>query len=175
MRLEGKTAIVTGGANGIGAGCVRRLAAEGANLVIADIDNASGQTLAAELSDASGGVIYVCSDITQRQAVEALFSASLAAFGAVDILVNNAAYVHKPGVITNFLDYSDEAWETTLAVNLVWYVLLLANSGSADGETRTRRGDHQCEQRWRFPRAPAHVRLRYQQGRYRSGHPLHGA
>ena len=118
MRLEGKTAIVTGGANGIGAGCVRRLAAEGANLVIADIDNASGQTLAAELSDASGGVIYVRSDITQRQAVEALFSASLAAFGAVDILVNNAAYVHKPGVITNFLDYSDEAWETTLAVNL---------------------------------------------------------
>ncbi len=118
MRLEGKTAIVTGGANGIGAGCVRRLAAEGADVVIADIDVAGGQTLAAELSAAPGRVIYVESDITQRPAVEALFATSLEAFGAVDILVNNAAFVHKAGVVANFLDYSDEAWETTLAVNL---------------------------------------------------------
>ncbi len=118
MRLEGKTAIVTGGANGIGAGCVRRLASDGANVVIADIDAAGGEALAAELSGAPGSVIYVDSDITQRQAVETLFAASQEAFGAVDILVNNAAFVHKPGVIANFLDYSDEAWQRTLAVNL---------------------------------------------------------
>jgi len=118
MRLEGKTAIVTGGANGIGAGCVRRLAAEGSNAVIADIDVAGGESLAAELSAAPGSVVYVESDITQRQAVKALFAASLEAFGAVDILVNNAAFVHKAGVIANFLDYSGEAWEKTLAVNL---------------------------------------------------------
>ena len=115
MRLEGKTAIITGGANGIGAGCVRRLAAEGANVVIADIDDASGKALAAELGEA---VIYIGADITQRPAVEALFAAALAAFGAVDILVNNAAFVHKPGVIENFLEYSDEAWQRTLGVNL---------------------------------------------------------
>ena len=115
MRLEGKTAIITGGANGIGAGCVRRLAAEGANVVIADIDEAAGAALAAELGSA---VIYCSTDITQRPAVEALFAAALEAFGAVDILVNNAAFVHKPGVIENFLEYSDEAWQRTLGVNL---------------------------------------------------------
>ena len=115
MRLEGKTAIITGGANGIGAGCVRRLASVGANVVIADIDDASGEALAAELGEA---VIYVGTDITQRSTVEALFSAALDAFGAVDILVNNAAFVHKPGVIENFLEYSDEAWQRTLGVNL---------------------------------------------------------
>ena len=118
MRLEGRTAIVTGGANGIGAGCVRRLIAEGANVVIADIDSAGGRCLAAELSDGPGSAIYVESDIRQRPAVEALFAASLEAFGAVDILVNNAAFVHKAGVVASFLEYSAEAWETTLAVNL---------------------------------------------------------
>ena len=115
MRLEGKTAIITGGANGIGAGCVRRLASEGANVVIADIDDAAGAALADELGSA---VITIAADISQRQSVEALFAAALNAFGAVDILVNNAAFVHKSGVIENFLDYSDEAWQRTLGVNL---------------------------------------------------------
>ena len=115
MRLEGKTAIVTGGANGIGAGCVRRLAEEGANVVIADIDDAAGSALAAELGER---IIYFRCNITQRASVEALFAEAVRAFGAVDILVNNAAFVHKPGVIANFLEYSDEAWRKTLDVNL---------------------------------------------------------
>lgn len=115
MRLEGKTAIVTGGGNGIGAGCARRLAAEGANVVIADIDDGAGSALATELGES---VIYVRCDVVARAAVEALFDAALESFGAVDILVNNAAFVHKPGVIANFLEYSDEAWRKTLDVNL---------------------------------------------------------
>ena len=115
MRLENKTAIVTGGANGIGAGCVRRLASEGANVVIADVDAPGGQALADELGS---GVIYAHTDVSQRESVEALFKAALNAFGAVDILVNNAAFVHKAGVISNFLEYSDEAWQRTLGVNL---------------------------------------------------------
>ncbi len=115
MRLENKTAIVTGGGNGIGAGCVRRLASEGANVVIADIDDASGTALAEELGDAA---LYVHTDVSQRASVEALFDAAITAFGAVDILVNNAAFVHKAGVISNFLEYSDEAWQRTLGVNL---------------------------------------------------------
>ena len=115
MRLTGKTAVITGGANGIGAGCLRRLHAEGANAVIADIDDASGAALLNELSER---VMYVHTDVSQRESVEALFTRTLEVYGAVDILVNNAAFVHQPGVIANFLDYSDEAWQTTLAVNL---------------------------------------------------------
>ena len=115
MRLEGKTAIITGGANGIGAGCVRRLAKEGANVAIADIDDAAGKALAADLGEA---VIYVRCDVANRAPVEALFDEVLSAFGAVDILVNNAAFVHKPGVIANFLEYSDASWRKTLDVNL---------------------------------------------------------
>lgn len=115
MRLSGKTAVITGGANGIGAGCVRRLAAEGAKVVIADIDDEAGKTLADEIGS---GIIYTHTDVARRDAVETLFGAALAAFDAVDILVNNAAFVHQSGVIENFLDYSEEAWQRTLGVNL---------------------------------------------------------
>ncbi len=115
MKLTGKIAIITGGANGIGAGCVRRLAMEGAHVVIADIDDAAGEALAAELGDAAK---YVRADVSQRASVVALFDAAQNAFGAVDILVNNAAFVHKDGVVANFLDYSEAAWQRALAVNL---------------------------------------------------------
>ena len=115
MRLSGKTAVVTGGAKGIGAGCVRRLISEGGKAVIADIDDAAGNALAAELGEAA---LYVRADVSRRESVEALFEAALIAFGAVDILVNNAAFVHQSGVIANFLEYSDEAWQRTLGVNL---------------------------------------------------------
>jgi len=118
MRFEGKTAVITGGANGIGAGCVRRLAEEGANIMIADIDDDGANALIADLEDTAGTVKYTRTDVTKREAVQALFDATIEAFGAVDILVNNAAYVHKDGAIANFLEYTDEAWEVTLGVNL---------------------------------------------------------
>ncbi|MCY4146095.1 MAG: SDR family oxidoreductase [Chloroflexi bacterium] len=115
MRLTGKCAIVTGGGNGIGAGCARRLAAEGAQVIIADIDDAGGATLAAELGK---NAQYVRTDVAQRADVEVLMAAALDHCGSVDVLVNNAAFVHKAGVVENFLDYSDEAWRRTLDVNL---------------------------------------------------------
>ena len=115
MRLTGKCAIVTGGGNGIGAGCARRLAAEGAMVVIADIDDAGGAALAAELGK---GARYVRTDVAKRAAVESLMAAAVEHCGSVDVLVNNAAFVHKAGVVENFLDYSDEAWQRTLGVNL---------------------------------------------------------
>lgn len=118
MGLDGKTAVITGGANGIGAGCVRRLAQDGANVVIADIDHKSGYRLIEELSDATGNLSYCDVDVTQRKYVSALFDHTIETFGAVDILVNNAAYVHRSDAVANFLDYTDEAWHIILAVNL---------------------------------------------------------
>lgn len=118
MSLDGKTAVITGGANGIGAGCVRRLAKDGANVMIVDIDDVRAEALVAELDGVSGDVKYTHTDVTKRESVQAMFDATIAAFGAVDILVNNAAFVHKAGVVANFLDYTDESWELTLGVNL---------------------------------------------------------
>lgn len=118
MRLEGKVAIVTGGASGIGAGVVRRFIAEGAKVAIADIHDANANQLVNEMTDAGGEAIYVKTDVSKRNAVVALFETTIAKFGQVDILVNNAAYVHQSDAITNFLDYTDAAWEITLAVNL---------------------------------------------------------
>ncbi len=88
MRFDGKVAIVTGGAKGIGAATVRRLLAEGARVAIADVDRANGQALADELgTDAA----FVGTDVTREDDVSAMFSATVERFGGVDILVNNAA------------------------------------------------------------------------------------
>ena len=172
MRLSGKTAIITGGANGIGAGCVRRLAGEGARVVIADIDADAGGALAAELGES---VLYVRADVAERASAEALFDAGVAAFGAVDILVNNAAFVHKPGVISNFLEYSDEAWRRTLDVNLTGMFFCSQIAARLMAKRGAGRRHHQCEQRRRLARPPAHVRLRHEQGRHRGGDPFNGA
>jgi 3-oxoacyl-[acyl-carrier protein] reductase len=118
MRLGGKVAIVTGGASGIGAGVVRRLVDEGVAVAIADIHAANGNQLVAEMAAAGGDALYVKTDVSQREDAKNLMAVVEAAYGPVDILVNNAAFVHQAGVIANFLDYSDAAWEKTLAINL---------------------------------------------------------
>ena len=85
--LEGRVAIVTGGADGIGEGAVRRLAAEGAKVLLADFDAERGARVADELGD---NVIFREVDVMQRDQVEAMVDAAIEAFGTIDILVNNA-------------------------------------------------------------------------------------
>lgn len=118
MRLEGKVAIVTGGASGIGAGVVRRFVSEHVKVAIADIHDDNANQLVKELSELGGEVIYVETDVSNRDAVKRLVEKTASTFGQIDILVNNAAYVHQSDAIVNFLEYSDSAWEKTLAVNL---------------------------------------------------------
>src|SRR4051812_23361014 len=101
MRLEGRTAFVTGGASGIGAATVRRLAAEGARVVAGDLDEAKAR----DLADAVGAEA-VALDVTDRGSVDAAFAAA----GDVDILVNNAGTDRFA-----FFLHSDEAlWDTVL-------------------------------------------------------------
>jgi 3-oxoacyl-[acyl-carrier protein] reductase len=91
-QLEGKVAIVTGGAAGFGEGIVRLYVAEGARVVVADLDEGRGTALAAEL-----GAAHCCfqrCDVSQRQEVDALVAACVAAFGEPDIVVNNAGTTH---------------------------------------------------------------------------------
>ncbi|MBJ7287889.1 SDR family oxidoreductase [Williamsia sp.] len=86
MRFEGKTAIVTGAAGGIGEGYARALAAEGANVVIADLSDEAGEKVAADI-----GGLYVHTDVADEASAKALAQATLDEYGQIDFLINNAA------------------------------------------------------------------------------------
>lgn len=118
MRLHEKVAIVTGGAQGIGGGISTRLAAEGATVVIADLNEEKAQQHAATLVATGVTGVAIRCDVADQAQVAALFAQTLARFGRVDILVNNAALVHHPPSNVNFLELSAEAWQRALAVNL---------------------------------------------------------
>ncbi|TYB82197.1 SDR family oxidoreductase [Maritimibacter fusiformis] len=91
MRLEGKTAIVTGAGSGFGAGIARKFAAERARVMVADINRDAAEEVAREI----GGMAQAV-DVGDGASVGTMAEAALAAFGRVDILVNNAGITHKP-------------------------------------------------------------------------------
>ena len=91
MRLKGKTAIVTGAGSGFGAGIARKFAAEGAKVMVADINTAAARTVADEI----GGISQTV-DVADAASVATLADAARAAFGDPDILVNNAGVTHLP-------------------------------------------------------------------------------
>jgi len=91
MRLNGKTAIVTGAGSGFGAGIARKFAAEGCRVMVADINDAAGRAVAAEI----GGVAQPV-DVADDGSVAAMAGAAMATFGRLDILVNNAGITHLP-------------------------------------------------------------------------------
>jgi 3-oxoacyl-[acyl-carrier protein] reductase len=93
MRLQGKTAIVTGGASGFGAGIVRKFIAEGARVMIADIDGRAARDFAASLGPFAVGYP---ADVSVDEGVRAMTDEAQAAFGHIDILVNNAGVTHLP-------------------------------------------------------------------------------
>lgn len=112
MRLEGKTAIVTGGASGFGEGIVRRFVAEGARVAIADINAESAAALAGELGAAC---IAVSTDVAEAGSVAALFDRVCSAFGGPDILVNNAGIGTRPAP----METMDEAtFDRLMGVNV---------------------------------------------------------
>ncbi|MEV5963320.1 3-oxoacyl-ACP reductase [Kribbella sp. NPDC051952] len=110
-RLEGRVAVVTGGASGIGLATVRRLAAEGAKVVIGDLDPAAGKAAADEV-----GGLFVATDVTDPVGVENLFQQAFDSFGSVDIAFNNAGI--SPPDDASILDTGLEAWRKVQEVNL---------------------------------------------------------
>ena len=110
MRLAGKTAIVTGGASGFGAGIVRKFVAEGARVMIADINGEGAEALARELGQKAGQV-----DVSKDGSVNEMAAAAIMAFGKVDILVNNAGVSHLPAALD---DISEADFDRVFNVNM---------------------------------------------------------
>src|SRR5947209_2746690 len=102
-RLEGRVAVVTGGGSGIGLATVRRLAAEGARVVVGDLDPVTGDKAAAEV-----GGRYVNVDVSDEEQVKALFNAAADVYGSVDIAFNNAGI--SPPEDASILDTDLDTW-----------------------------------------------------------------
>lgn len=111
-RLTDKVAVVTGGASGIGAGTVRLFHAEGARVVIADLQEEAGRSLAAELGE---GVVFRRTDVTDEEAIRDLVDTAVAEFGRLDIMFNNAGIIGAVGPIDRT---RTEDADLTIAVNL---------------------------------------------------------
>ena len=112
--LQGKTAVITGGASGIGLAMAQRFGLEGMNLVIADVEQGALDVAKDQLRDAGFSCIAMQCDVSDRQAVEALADCSYGEFGAVHVLCNNAGVVHRD--LT--WEASIESWEWVLGVDL---------------------------------------------------------
>lgn len=111
MRLDGKTALVTGGASGFGAGILRKFLTEGARVAIADINIAAAEDLASQLGDHA---MAVGVDVASNASVASMVDHVLSRFGDLDILVNNAGVTHLPAAME---DVSEEDFDRVLAVN----------------------------------------------------------
>ena len=114
MKFEGKVALVTGAARGIGAAIALKLAQEGADVVVADVDLEGAQRVAQEIEGLGRKAEAVQADVSQREAVHRLVGEAVSVFGKIDILVNNAGIIRRG----TFLDHDPQDWEKVLSVNL---------------------------------------------------------
>lgn len=112
-RLEGKSMIVTGAAQGIGEGIVRRLAQEGASVVVADLNGAKAEEVAASLRAEGRQAIAATVDVAERAQVKAMIAAAVQAFGKLDVMFNNAGF-NKP---LGFLEADEENFNSIMRVN----------------------------------------------------------
>lgn len=113
MKLSNRVCIVTGGAQGIGKGIGLRLVAEGASVVFADLNGEEAERVALSVRAGDGKAIGVAVDVTQRMQVQALVQRTVAEFGKLDVMFNNAG-INKP---ERFLETTEENWERIMRVN----------------------------------------------------------
>jgi 3-oxoacyl-[acyl-carrier protein] reductase len=114
MKFEGKVALVTGAARGIGEAIALKLAREGADVVVTDVDLEGIQRVAQEIGGLGHKAKAIQADVSQREAVQRLVSEAVSVFGQIDILVNNAGIIRRG----TFLEHDPQDWEKVLSVNL---------------------------------------------------------
>ena len=113
MRLEGKVAIISGGARGMGATEARMFAKEGAKVVFGDVRDDLGKQVEAEINESSGAAIYVSLDVTDLSSWQNAVDTAVSRFGKLDILVNNAGIVNNESRD----DATAEEWDRVMDVN----------------------------------------------------------
>jgi 3-oxoacyl-[acyl-carrier protein] reductase len=114
MKFEGKVALVTGAARGIGEAIALTLAQEGADVVVTDVDLEGARRVAQEIEGLGRKAKAIQADVSQREAVQRLVGEAVSVFGKIDILVNNAGIIRRG----TFVEHSPQEWEKVLDVNL---------------------------------------------------------
>lgn len=115
MRLAGKVAIVTGAASGFGQGIAERFAAEGAKLIVNDVNADNGERVAAGIRSAGGDAHFLRADVSRGADVAALLEGTIARFGQLDIVVNNAGVSHRN---QSMLDVEEAEFDRVYAINV---------------------------------------------------------
>lgn len=115
MRLQDKSIIVTGSGGGIGEGIAKRLAAEGAMVIVNDINTALGEKVVADIVKAGGTASFFAADVTKTAEVKALVAAAVQRYGKLDVMVNNAGWTHRNQPA---LETTEEEFDRCYAINV---------------------------------------------------------
>jgi len=119
MRLKGKTAIITGGAQGIGRAYCERFAAEGAAVVVVDLRDEQAKEVAEAIAAGGGRAIAMRTDITDEEATREMAERVQQEFGSIDVLINNAALYYDQDILDQSIDYLRKTLEVNLIGQLV--------------------------------------------------------
>jgi 3-oxoacyl-[acyl-carrier protein] reductase len=115
MRVQGKSIIVTGSGGGIGDGIAKRLAEEGASVVVNDINREAGEKVAQQIKAAGGHALFFAADVTKSTDMKALVEHAVKQYGKLDVMVNNAGWTHRNRPA---LEVSEEEFDRVFAINM---------------------------------------------------------